>query len=352
MTKSRRSFLRTAGLSILCMPAAGSLGNVLASPLIDSDVFTPEQAEFLPALFEAGAKSPCEQIEDALEILEVPTELVAPPLNDDAIITEVWANEASYLLNRYLGISGRIHRNFSNHVAQYGDVVNLWSPAEFTISKEDDWETNPKTKCYAQNLTARCVPLKEHMSATFLLLDGEGSVPFPDLVKMHLAPAMKSLASILDMLTVDKMLATESMVCGTIPKYAVLNARERLNINKCSQFRRQLSVPPKWETDLLKKDNGSFGFAVDNHTITDTGFAFHPEALALVSRPLPLPHPGMGVKGANAGEDFGLPLRVIMKYDIAQGGTRVVIDVLSNVAILEPKHIVKMSPILRAKIND
>lgn len=62
--------------------------------------------------------------------------------------------------------------------------------------------------------------------------------------------------------------------------------------------------------------------------------AFHRDAIALVSRPLAIPAPSLGVRAA-VGVYNGVSMRVIMQYDSSLGGTRVNLDVLAGVALLD-----------------
>lgn len=62
--------------------------------------------------------------------------------------------------------------------------------------------------------------------------------------------------------------------------------------------------------------------------------AFHRNSIALVSRPLALPDSSLGVRAA-VGVHNGVAMRVIMQYDSSLGGTRVNLDVLAGVAILD-----------------
>jgi hypothetical protein len=65
-------------------------------------------------------------------------------------------------------------------------------------------------------------------------------------------------------------------------------------------------------------------------------WAFHRDALALVSRPLALPNQSTGVMAANATYN-GVSMRVTMQYDINAGGTIVNFDMLAGVAVLDTK---------------
>jgi hypothetical protein len=63
-------------------------------------------------------------------------------------------------------------------------------------------------------------------------------------------------------------------------------------------------------------------------------FAFHRDALALVSRPLALPANSLGVQSA-VGSYNDLAMRVAMQYDISSQGTIVTLDMLCGVATLD-----------------
>lgn len=65
-------------------------------------------------------------------------------------------------------------------------------------------------------------------------------------------------------------------------------------------------------------------------------WAFHREAIALVSRPLAMPNPQMGVM-TQVGVHNDISMRVAMQYDINQGGTVVNLDLLCGVAVLDTR---------------
>ena len=65
-------------------------------------------------------------------------------------------------------------------------------------------------------------------------------------------------------------------------------------------------------------------------------WAFHREAIALVSRPLALPNAQMGVM-AKVGVHNGISMRVAAQYDIDAGGTKVNLDLLCGVAVLDTR---------------
>ena len=65
-------------------------------------------------------------------------------------------------------------------------------------------------------------------------------------------------------------------------------------------------------------------------------WAFHRDAIALVSRPLALPNNQMGVL-TKVGVHNDISMRVAMQYDIDAGGTKVNLDLLCGVAVLDTR---------------
>jgi hypothetical protein len=65
-------------------------------------------------------------------------------------------------------------------------------------------------------------------------------------------------------------------------------------------------------------------------------WAFHREAIALVTRPLALPNERMGVM-ADVAVHNNIAMRVSMQYDINAGGTIVNLDMLAGVAVLDSR---------------
>jgi hypothetical protein len=65
-------------------------------------------------------------------------------------------------------------------------------------------------------------------------------------------------------------------------------------------------------------------------------WAFHRDAIALVTRPLAMPNNQMGVL-TKVGIHNDISMRVAMQYDIDAGGTKVNLDLLCGVAVLDPR---------------
>ena len=75
----------------------------------------------------------------------------------------------------------------------------------------------------------------------------------------------------------------------------------------------------------------------DNVNVSPPGeynFAFHRNAIALVTRPMELPRQGIGAAAANVNYN-GLSVRVVLTYDGKAQGTRVTLDILAGIKTLD-----------------
>lgn len=175
--------------------------------------------------------------------------------DNDAFIPEVWAQESLMILENELVAAHLIHRDFSDEVAAYGDVVNTRKPATFTTKRKVDGDS-----VVAQDATATNVPIKldQHLYNTFIINDGEASKSFKNLVEVYLKPAVMAMAQTIDEIILGQVyqfVTDQSKMAGklgTAPTIAtVIALREAMNINKVPQMGRVLVVPPNAEGSLL-----------------------------------------------------------------------------------------------------
>ncbi len=74
--------------------------------------------------------------------------------------------------------------------------------------------------------------------------------------------------------------------------------------------------------------------AVNISPAGEYNFAFHRNAIALVTRPMELPRQGIGAAAANVNYN-GLSVRVVLTYDGKAQGTRVTLDILAGIKTLD-----------------
>jgi hypothetical protein len=178
--------------------------------------------------------------------------------DNDAMIPEIWANEGLAILEENMVMAALVHRDFSDEVAEFGDVVNTRRPGEFGISRKTDADSVTAQDAVTNNVR---VPLDQHFYVNFVIKDGEASKSFQDLVDIHLLPGMQTIARSIDRALlgqVHQYLANKvgglGQLTGSNSKDTMLLAREKLNVNKAFFNGRNLVVSPQAETSMLKNE--------------------------------------------------------------------------------------------------
>jgi len=201
--------------------------------------------------------------------------------NLDAFIPELWAQEGLAILEENMVMANLVHRDFENEIAKFGDVVNTRKPGEFKIRRKTDGTTLAQQDATATNVQ---VPLDQWFYSSFVIRDGEGSKSFQELSDIYLRPAMLTIARGVDRALLGRVHAflgapvarvgrLGGLNASTAKDY-VLEARERLNVNKAPVDGRRLVMAPSSETAMLKTDiflkaneRGDGGTALENATL-------------------------------------------------------------------------------------
>jgi P22 coat protein - gene protein 5 len=199
----------------------------------------------------------------------------------DAYVPELWAQEGLAILEENMVMANLVHRDFENEVAKFGDVVNTRKPGEFKIRRKTDGTTLTQQDATAQNVP---VALDQWFYSSFVIRDGEGSKSFQELSDIYLRPAMLTIARGVDRALLGRVHAylggpknRIGKLGGLSPSTAkdwVLEAREKLNVNKAPMEGRRLVMAPNAETAMLKTDiflkaneRGDGGTALENATL-------------------------------------------------------------------------------------
>lgn len=176
----------------------------------------------------------------------------------DAYIPEIWAQESVQILLENMVISSLIHRDFSDKVASFGDIVHTRKPAEFTAVRKTNADSVTVQDASATNIP---VPLDQHLHTTFIIKDGEESKSFKMLRDEYLQPAVWSLAQALDKILLGETHAfyqnAEGFAAGIVStnvKEMIIETRKRMNINKAHEAGRNLILSPDTEAEALKLD--------------------------------------------------------------------------------------------------
>lgn len=178
--------------------------------------------------------------------------------NIDALIPELWAMESVAILEENMTIGNLIHRDFSDEIAKYGDVVNTRKPTEMTAKRKSVNDDVTIQDAVSTNIP---VTLNQLVHTSFLIRDGEQSKAFKDLVAIYLQPAMLAQARFVDKVLLGQLPQFISNgeghlgnISSTNANSYMLEARKTLNINKAPADNRNLIWTPTAETFALKND--------------------------------------------------------------------------------------------------
>lgn len=172
--------------------------------------------------------------------------------SNDAFIPEVWAAEALRILYENRVASQLVHTDFSDEIAQFGDVVNTRRPAKFSnVRKTDDDEVTTQSAT-AQNVQ---VALDQWNHVSFIIKDGEESKSMQSLVDTYLRPAIVAVAQAMDQMVLGQRFEFIQNVVGslstTADKAGVIAVGTKLDELLCPMDSRNLIVSPSVQGDLL-----------------------------------------------------------------------------------------------------
>ena len=267
-----------------------------------------------------------------------------------------------------------VNRNYEATLAQAGDVVNIPVAPNFTannIAEAGSVTNQNKTLGNAQ------VILNRHIEASFAIPDVTKILAVPDLLSLFTQSAVIAIAEQIetDLLstyaqlnyntaagsgnsalteatldTAETTLFTAKIPQGA-PKYLVVSGTGYGQLRQIARFTEFQMTGPSGQpspmlTGQLAMAAGAAGAAgtlkgltvfrsqyVQKVSTTTYNMCFHRDALALVTRTLPLPMPGTGAIGAYATMgDFGM--RIIMSYTPAQLQQQFTVDCLYGLGVL------------------
>lgn len=303
---------------------------------------------------------------------------------------EVWSRESLMVLRDKLVMAQLVHRSFEADVAQYGDIVHTRKPVKLPVKTwGGQTGTDANEQIEVENLNAKnlSITLDTVAYTAFLVEDRDAAISMLNLKEEFIIPAIDPLAQRIDDDIMSEYCSTSSTDVNSTAITAIADdtvglgaamdaddiivARKQLAVNQCPLDNLNLVVCPTHEANLLglslfqqASQAGSadalrnanlgraFGFnvfmsqnvpnAVDTDA-TSQSLAFHRNAIALVTRPLAAPAPGLGAQGSYASID-GISLRVVTAYDARYKGTLTTFDILYGVQLLDAKLGVIINP--------
>ena len=178
--------------------------------------------------------------------------------DNDALIPELWAREALRTLGSNLVMGALVNRDFSNLVADFGDVVNTSRPADFSAKRKTDADNVENQDAVSPNIP---VPLDQHVHVSFVIKDGEMAKALPNLVERYLEPAAREMAESIDRILcgqVARLTANEEGRLGEMTSTNaadfVLDANTSLDISRAPTQGRNLVLNPRAQKETLKAD--------------------------------------------------------------------------------------------------
>lgn len=182
-------------------------------------------------------------------------QLIARANDNVALVPEVWSREALATLMSNTIMAQLVHRDFSNLVADYGDVVNTSRPADFAGKRKTDADNVITQDAVSPNIA---VPLDQHFHVSYVIKDGEMSKALPDLLERYMEPAARELAEKVDQVLagqVARLLVNQVGEANSITSLnvddVILDADQKLNDNRAPKGGRYLLMSSRFNRAAL-----------------------------------------------------------------------------------------------------
>ena len=280
---------------------------------------------------------------------------------NNILTPDIIAREALMVLRNNAVMAKLVHRDYSSEfVGGVGDTITVRKPASFVAN-----EFNGNIQVQDATEASVSVKMDKHLDVSFAVTSKQMAMDIKDFSAQLLVPAMQAFADKID----KYLIALEAEATnrhphadGAIAPADLIAARKFLTENAAPMADRRFVVGAAAEADLLSNElfvsaekvgdtgtalrEASLGkkFGMDiyvDQNIAKTGnytpsIAFHKNAMALVTRSLPLPEGA--AKSATVNYD-GFGLRVVYDYDIKTKTDTISIDMLCGVKLLDDKLI-------------
>ena len=274
---------------------------------------------------------------------------------------DIIAREALMVLRNNAVMAKLVHRDYSaEFVGGVGDTITIRKPATFVAH-----EFTGKIEVQDATESSDTVKMDKHLDVSFSVTSKQMALDIKDFSAQLLVPAMQAFADKIDKYLIAleaEATHRHAHASGIIAPADLIAARKFLTENAAPMTDRRFVVGATAEADLLGNElfvsaekvgdagtalrEASLGrkFGMDiyvDQNIAKTGnytpsIAFHKNAMALVTRSLPLPEGA--AKSAIVNYD-GFGLRVVYGYNIETKTDTISIDMLCGVKLLDDKLI-------------
>jgi len=287
-----------------------------------------------------------------------------------AYTPQLWSRKGVALLHETIVAPGLVRVDFSEELAQAGDIVNTRQVGTFTAGTVS--ETTGVSSVQDASATNIAVQLTNWKDVTFAINDREAGRSFTNLVEQFLEPAMLAIANDVDAAVLGlysdltENTAVTGVTSGSTLFTGINTARTRLNKALVPMTDRVIILSDDDEGALVGVSqlekvneagtsetlrNGQVGrlkgfdlFRASN--VVDTGsspathhnIAMHRNCMALVTRPMATATgQSYGAVQTRATDpDAGISMRVTLSYDPDLLSTQVTCDILYGVKTLDP----------------
>ena len=278
-------------------------------------------------------------------------------MSNTILTPDIIAREALMVLRNNAVMAKLVHRDYSSEfVGGVGDTITIRKPATFVAN-----EFTGNIQVQDATETSVSVTMDKHLDVSFAVTAKQMALDIKDFSAQLLVPAMQAFADKIDKYLIALEAEATNRVShadGVIAPADLIAARKFLTQNAAPMADRRFVVGATAEADLLSNElfvsaekvgdtgtalrEASLGrkFGMDvyvDQNIAKSGdytpsIAFHKNAMALVTRSLPMPEGA--AKCATVNYD-GFGLRVVYAYDINTKTDTVSIDMLCGVKLLD-----------------
>ena len=273
---------------------------------------------------------------------------------------DIIAREALMVLRNNAVMARLVHRDYSaDFNGAVGDTITIRKPATFVAN-----EYNGSINVQDANETSVSVVMDKLLDVSFAVTSKQMSMDIADFSAQLLVPAMQAFNDKIDKMLIaleSEATSRHAHASGVIAPADLIAARKFLTENAAPMSERRFVIGANAEADLLGNElfvsaekvgdtaalkEASLGrkFGMDiyvDQNVAKNGnytpsIAFHKNAMALVTRTLPLPQGA--AKAAIVNYD-GFTLRVVYDYDMDKKTDTISIDMLCGVKLLDDKLI-------------
>ena len=171
----------------------------------------------------------------------------------DPLVPEAWVREALFQTSQKRVASQLVWTDFSDEVARFGQIIHTHRPADMVATRKRDGQDVKTSSATVENVD---VKLNQWIHQSFIIYDAEQSLTFKQLIEMHLVPAAKSVAQMVDEVICTQVYqfigASEAgSLDAAVTKSTIINTRRKLEKNNVDPDGMYFLVGPDSKAQIL-----------------------------------------------------------------------------------------------------